>query len=118
STAVHVPEIIGYYLNEGLGASTRPGSLQPLERTVIELRYGIYDKLVFELVPKAVLYDVAHIHVGGRRVPIADLVPHYEELIEDRARRWLPTGLRRSGARALVGPQRVRAARRLAGRVR
>ena len=38
---MHIPNILGYYLNEGMGASTRPDSKQPLERTVIELRYGI-----------------------------------------------------------------------------
>ena len=35
------PHILGYYLDEGKGQSTKPDSKQPLERTVIELRYGI-----------------------------------------------------------------------------
>ena len=38
---MHIQEILGFYLNEGLGASTKPNSKQPLERTVIELRYGL-----------------------------------------------------------------------------
>ena len=38
---MHIPKIVGYYLNEGLGQSTRSDSVQPLERTVIELRYNI-----------------------------------------------------------------------------
>ena len=37
---MHIPHNSGYYLNEGMGASTRP-TVQPLERTVIEMRYGI-----------------------------------------------------------------------------
>jgi len=40
-----INEILGAYLDEGKGASTRPDTKQPLERTVIELRYGIYDKI-------------------------------------------------------------------------
>lgn len=38
--------VLGYYLDEGLGASTRGDGRQSLERTVIELRYGITDKIV------------------------------------------------------------------------
>ena len=38
---MHISDILGYYLNEGLGASTSPNSKQPIEQTVIEMRYGI-----------------------------------------------------------------------------
>jgi GT2 family glycosyltransferase len=38
---MHIPKSLGYYLDEGLGQSTRPNGKQPLERTVIELRYGV-----------------------------------------------------------------------------
>ena len=34
---LHLPINLGYYLNEGLGQSTKPNSKQPIERTVIEL---------------------------------------------------------------------------------
>ena len=46
------PHILGYYLDEGLGASTRPNSKQPIEQTVIEMRYGI-DVINSRLVPQA-----------------------------------------------------------------
>ena len=36
-----MPDNLGYYLNEGLGMSTKPDSKQPLERTAIELRYNV-----------------------------------------------------------------------------
>jgi len=57
-----VEGILGYYNNEGLGASTRPDSLQQLEKTVIELRYGIYDKIDYDLVAKASQY-LSLIHI-------------------------------------------------------
>ena len=65
---MHIPNILGYYLNEGMGASTRPDSKQPLERTVIELRYGIR---ILEplLVPKTRAYDVENIIVDGKKTP-------------------------------------------------
>lgn len=55
----------GFYLNEGAGASTRSGSLQELEKTMIYLRYGINDKITNEgcqhLVEKAKKYDINNI---------------------------------------------------------
>ena len=65
---LHIPNILGYYLNEGMGASTRPDSKQPVERTVIELRYGIRI-LEPHLVPKTRAYDVQHIIVDGKKTP-------------------------------------------------
>jgi len=65
---MHIPNILGYYLNEGMGASTRPDSKQPLERTVIELRYGIRI-LEPRLVPQTRVYDVENIIVDGKKTP-------------------------------------------------
>jgi len=65
---LHIPEILGYYLNEGMGASTRPNSKQPLERTVIELRYGL-NVLEPHLIPDAMKYDVENIIVDDIKTP-------------------------------------------------
>jgi len=65
---LHIPNILGYYLNEGMGASTRPDSKQPLERTVIELRYGIRI-LEPHLVAQTRSYDVENIIVDGKKTP-------------------------------------------------
>ena len=54
---LHLPINLGYYLNEGLGQSTKPNSKQPIERTVIELRYNIR-VLEPHLVPYTRSYDV------------------------------------------------------------
>ena len=58
---MHIPHNSGYYLNEGLGLSTRPDSKQALERTVIELRYGL-DVLEPNLIPETKGYDIERIH--------------------------------------------------------
>ena len=52
---MHISNVLGYYLDEGLGQSTRPNSKQPLERTVIELRYNLHGGKVIEpnLIPQA-----------------------------------------------------------------
>ena len=54
---LHLPINLGYYLNEGLGQSTKPDSKQPIDRTVIELRYNIR-VLEPHLVPYTRTYDV------------------------------------------------------------
>lgn len=87
--------LLGYYLNEGLGASTRPNSKQALERTVIELRYGIYDKIDYDLVPmSATGYNIPNIMEAGMWSPVSKYVPDYATLIEQRRKEWQNKGLR------------------------
>lgn len=94
--AVKTKGLLGYYLNEGLGASTRPNSLQPIERTVIELRYGIYDKIEYQYLPKALNYDIRHIELDGQKLNVSDFVPDYENWIQKRETDWFDKGLQRS----------------------
>ena len=67
---LHLPVNLGYYLNEGLGQSTKPNSKQPIERTVIELRYKIR-VLEPHLVPQTRDYDVDNIIVDENKIPVA-----------------------------------------------
>ena len=85
--------LLGYYLNEGKGASTRPNSLQPLERTVIELRYGIYDKIDYDYAVKAIKYNIDHIINNKTPIHVSEYVPNYREFINDRYDKWHKTGL-------------------------
>ena len=58
-------------MNEGLGQSTKPNSKQPIERTVIEIRYNIR---VLEpiLVPYTREYDVMNIIVDEEKIPVSN----------------------------------------------
>ena len=85
---------LGYYLNEGLGASNRPGTLLPVERTVIEMRYGIYDKIDYRYVAQTQDYEIAKIHVGTARYPVSDFVPNYKDTLNQRFQAWHKKGLR------------------------
>ena len=69
---LHLPINLGYYLNEGLGQSTKPNSKQPIERTVIELRYRI-NVLEPHLVPYTREYDVENIIVDEENIPVSTL---------------------------------------------
>lgn len=69
----HIPNILGFYLNEGLGASTRPDSKQPLERTVIELRYGL-NVIEPNRVEEAKKYDIENIIVDDQKTLVKEFV--------------------------------------------
>jgi len=69
---LHLPINLGYYLNEGLGQSTKPNSKQPIERTVVELRYNIR-VLEPHLVPYTREYDVMNIIVDEEKIPVTNL---------------------------------------------
>jgi hypothetical protein len=73
--------LLGYYLNEALGVSTRPGSLGPRERTVIQLRYGIFAKLDSSLIPLTVTYNVPYLNFNGAWHPVSKRVRDYSNII-------------------------------------
>ena len=64
---LHIPLNIGYYLNDGQGLSTGSRK-QPIERTVIELRYGVR-VLEPHLVPQTREYDVENIVIDDKKIP-------------------------------------------------
>jgi glycosyltransferase involved in cell wall biosynthesis len=78
--AIRTPEYLGYYLDVGLGASTSPESKQLVERTLIELRYAIYEKIDWLYVDHALNYDVKYLHIRGERIPV-DGIRGVESLI-------------------------------------
>ena len=81
-----VHQNLGYYLNEGKGLSTKPGSIQPIERTVIELRYGIYDKIDYNFLPEATQYIISKVKWDNQWRHVSSFVPHYKDLMATRKR--------------------------------
>ena len=68
---LHIPLNLGYYLNDGQGLSTGSRK-QPIERTVIELRYNIR-VLEPHLVPYTREYDVENIIVDEEKIAVSNL---------------------------------------------
>jgi GT2 family glycosyltransferase len=81
---------LGYYLNEGLGASTRPNSLQELEANVIYMRYGIWDKLAPKHLPDILAYCVNLLKLDGTLQSVAEFFPNYHEVLVKRREEWFP----------------------------
>lgn len=82
-TTVMADDMLGYYLNEGKGASTRPGSKQGLDKAIICLRYGIFDKVEAEYIPLTVNYSIPHITSFGEQHLVSQYVKNYAEVLED-----------------------------------
>ena len=80
---VMADDMLGYYLNEGKGASTRPGSKQGLDKAIICLRYGIFDKVEAEYIPLTVNYSIPHIISFGKQDLVSDFVKNYKEVLEE-----------------------------------
>jgi GT2 family glycosyltransferase len=80
----YVNELLGYYLDEGKGSSTKPETLQPVERTVIEIRYGAFHKIDPSYVYPASLYDIDHLAYGKKMIPVADYFENYDDFISEK----------------------------------
>ena len=57
--------IIGYFLHDGTGLSTRDHDLQILERTVVELRYGVWFKIDIDYITDAFNYKINSLTENG-----------------------------------------------------
>jgi glycosyltransferase involved in cell wall biosynthesis len=106
--------LLGYYLNEGAGLSTGPSTWQPVERTVLELRYGIYDKVDAAHYRPARKYRLDAVLRNGEWIPLSEVAPGHRRFA--RSPLWLGSaGLRWLGYAAREFPgwllRRVRGAR-------
>lgn len=91
-----LPDNLGFFLDEGTGASTKKGSTCPVESTVIQLRYGIYDKIDYQFIPSALKYHIYHIRIDDDLVPVSEYVPGYESMLKERLERSHLKGLLRN----------------------
>jgi hypothetical protein len=81
-------DLLGYYLNEGKGASTRPDSKQALDKAIILLRYGIFDKVDLSFVPKLINYSIPQIISFGSEHRVETFIPGYKNVISDNLKNF------------------------------
>lgn len=65
----HVDRSLGNFLNEGKGLSTRNFGTQAVERTVVELRYGLGRKARRRYLAPASFYNIGHRLENGKWLP-------------------------------------------------
>ena len=75
---------LGYFTNDGSGLSTNSSDLQQIERTAIQLRYGIYETINMCFIPSALNYEIKNIYTFGASNKIQDLVINYQLLLDSR----------------------------------
>ena len=77
---------LGYFTNEGSGLSTNNTNIQPIERTAIQLRYGIYRDIDMYFIPSALNYEIKNIYALGTVNKVQNLVVNYDVLLKTRKR--------------------------------
>jgi len=73
--------------------SASQGVLQPLERTVIEWRYGIYERTDLSYLPDAVRYNISHIWYENTWQHLRSFIPNYDDILVQRRKKWFSKGL-------------------------
>jgi glycosyltransferase involved in cell wall biosynthesis len=84
SIGKRVAGTLGYFTNDGSGLSTNKTNLQQIEKTVIQMRYGIYRTIDMYFIPYALNYQIKNIYAFGTTTKIQDLVINYEALLKSR----------------------------------
>ncbi|MBI3160564.1 MAG: glycosyltransferase [Chloroflexi bacterium] len=99
---LRVDGVVGYFTNEGKGLSTRQGA-EPsaVERTAIQLRYAIYDKVHPEYQEEAYLYRQTEILKGGEWQPLSAWWPGAARYRSLRRPLWVLGWLRNAFRTAL-----------------
>ncbi|MQC26247.1 MAG: glycosyltransferase [Chloroflexi bacterium] len=97
-----VKGILGYFTDAAQGLSTREGA-QPsaIDRTAIQLRYGVYDKVRPEHLEVARRYRLDAVLSFGEWQPLETYLPGYARTLHLRRPLWL-LGWLRNKARALL----------------
>lgn len=97
-----VDGVLGYFTDAETGLSTREGGQEAvLERTAVQMRYGVYDKVKPELVAAARKFRLEAVQNFGEWRALADLLPGYAAYLGRRKPLWL-LGRLRFALRALL----------------
>jgi glycosyltransferase involved in cell wall biosynthesis len=79
-----VSENLGYYLNAQKGLSTKPNSLQPIEKDLICMRYGIFEKIENKNVPYFMNYEIKSFLNKKKYMPIKKFYKNYDLFIKKK----------------------------------
>jgi hypothetical protein len=81
--------LLGYFTDASIGLSTRDGArVSEIERTAIQLRYGIFDKVNRELLVAAKEYRIGEIQQFGSWTPVESFWPEQPVVLQRRNLLW------------------------------
>ena len=86
SKGILVKKLLGYYLNEGKGLSTRPDSIQDIEKNFTHFRYGVFNKVVRDsyYLPTLLKYDYKNFYFFNKKYPIENYFHNYQKIINKK----------------------------------
>jgi len=85
-----VDGVLGYFTDAQQGLSTHAGGQEAiLERTAIQLRYGIFDKVRRDLLPAVEHFRLAEFQNFGQWRPVTEVLPSYGAFLRMRKPLWL-----------------------------
>jgi hypothetical protein len=94
--------LLGWFTDASEGLSTREGGrTSAVERTAVQLRYGVFDKVRPELLEAAKQYRSDAILSGGEWVSLSDYLPKHALFLERRKQLWR-AGALRNGVRSVL----------------
>jgi glycosyltransferase involved in cell wall biosynthesis len=79
-----VYENLGYYLNAQKGLSTKPNSLQPIEKDLVCMRYGIFEKIERKNIPYFMNYEIKSFLNNKKFLPIKKFYKNYDLFIKKK----------------------------------
>ena len=88
------PGIVAYYLMDNRLPSASKTPWQQIEACVIYFRYGVYDKINYDHAASASLYHISDVFYDKKWVPIKQLVPDYDALLQFRHSHWAQIGIK------------------------
>ena len=80
---LRIDDVLGNFLDEGMGASTRTDSDQTLESAVIQLRYGQFKNVDKNLLPYLLQYSLPLLKWEDKWWSVSEYFPNYEAYIEE-----------------------------------
>lgn len=87
--------LLGYFTDAAMGLSTRDGArISEIERTVIQLRYGVYDKVNRDLLGEVNKYRLDAIKQSGSWILINTYLPNLTSYLQWRRSLWIVGFLR------------------------
>jgi glycosyltransferase involved in cell wall biosynthesis len=80
---LRIDDVLGNFLDEGMGASTRTDSDQAIESAVIQLRYGQFKNVDKNLLPYLLQYSLPLLKWEDKWWSVSEYFPNYEAYIEE-----------------------------------
>ena len=94
--------LLGYFTDTGTGLSTRGGArLSEIERTVIQLRYGVFDKVDRRLLNVTDAYRLTSIKVDNSWIDLESILPNLSKELQWKRPLWI-LGYLRGWSRAAL----------------